>query len=331
VKRGQRVLLAVSTVALLGVFLWVGLASRHNTAQTGLIPVQVRLKWLHQAQFAGFYVAQQQGFYKREGLQVMLNAGGVDFPAIQLVAVGGEQFGVTGADQIILAREKGAPVVAVAVIYQRSPMVFFALQKSGISSPKQFEGKRVGVKLGGNEELTYRALIRNAGVDPRRVKEIPVKYDMTPLFTGQVDVWPGYTINEVIVAQEQGFEVNVIQPADYGVDLYADALFTTETTLREHPEMVRKFVKATMDGWQYAIDHPEQGVDDTLRYSDKLNPAHETKMLTASIPLVKVNGHALGWMDLAKWRHMEELLKTQGFIKSDVDVQKAFTNDFIAN
>lgn len=327
-KKGTRNIVVVSLIVVAVVFAWIGIRNRSNGTAT-VAPIQVRLKWLHQAQFAGFYVAKERGFYDREGLAVTLNAGGVDFPAIQLVAAGGEQFGVTGADQLLLAREKGAPVVALAAIYRRSPMVFFSLEKSGIRTPKDFEGKRVGVKLGGNEELTYRAMIRKAGIDAKKITEIPVKYDMTPLFNGQVDVWPGYAINEVIVAQEQGFKVNVIQPADYGVDLYADTLFTTEEMLRDHPDMVEKFVRATSEGWQYAVDHPQEAVNDTLRYSDKLNRDHETKMLQASIPLLKPDSKPLGWMDLAKWQEIEQLLKSQGFLRTDVDVTQVFTDKFV--
>jgi NitT/TauT family transport system substrate-binding protein len=329
-KKGIRNLLIIGLLIVIGVVAWVVVRNRSKPTSSGQItPVQVRLKWLHQAQFAGFYVAKDKGFYEHAGLAVTLNAGGVDFPAIQLVAGGGEQFGVTGADQLLLAREKGAPVVALATIYRRSPMVFFALDKSDIAAPKDFVGRKVGVKLGGNEELTYRAMLSKAGVDAKRITEIPVKYDMTPLFNGQVAVWPGYLINEVIVAEEQGFKVKVIQPADYGVDLYADTLFTTESMIRDHPDTVRKFVHATLQGWQYAIDHPQEAVDDTLHYSDKLNRDHEYKMLQASIPLLKPDSKPIGWMDLMKWQEMEQLLKNQGFLKTDIDVTKVFTDQFL--
>ena len=127
--------------------------------------INVRLKWLHQAQFAGFYAADQKGFFKEYGINVRLNPGGIDFPAIQMISGGSEQFGITGADQIILAREKGAPVVAIAVIYRKSPFVYFSIKDSNITKPKDFEGKKIGVKLGGNEELTYRAMIKNAGIN----------------------------------------------------------------------------------------------------------------------------------------------------------------------
>lgn len=190
--------------------------------------VTLRLKWLNQAQFAGFYVAQEKGYYKSAGLDVSIQPGGPDFPAVQMVAGGNEQFGVTGADQILIARSKGVPVVALSVIYRRNPFVLFSLAKSGIKTPADYVGKNVGVKIGGNEELIYRSVLAKANVDKAKLTEIPVKFDITPLLSGAVDVWPGYLINEVLAAKEKGFDVSIVYPADYGIDLYADTLFTTE-------------------------------------------------------------------------------------------------------
>jgi ABC-type nitrate/sulfonate/bicarbonate transport system substrate-binding protein len=97
--------------------------------------ITLRLKWLNQAQFAGFYVAQEKGYYKSAGLDVNIQPGGPDFPAVQMVTGGNEQFGVTGADQILIARSKGVPVVALAVVYRRNAFVLFSLAKSGINGP----------------------------------------------------------------------------------------------------------------------------------------------------------------------------------------------------
>ncbi len=226
----NRALASVFLLALSGLFA----AARADDSVT------VRLKWFNQAQFAGFYVAQDKGFYKSSGLDVNIQPGGPDFPAIQMVAGGNEQFGVTGADQILIARSKGVPVVALAVIYRRNPFVLFSLAKSGIKTPADYVGKKVGVKIGGNEELIYRAVLAKAGIDKSTLTEIPVKFDITPLLTGAIDVWPGYLINEVLAAKEKGFDVNVVYPSDYGIDLYADTLFTTEQMLKQKPDVVRR-------------------------------------------------------------------------------------------
>src|SRR5260221_8789232 len=241
--------------------------------------VTVRLKWFNQAQFAGYYVAKEKGYYQAAGLDVSIQPGGPDFPAVQMVAGGKEQFGVTGGDQILVARGTGVPVVAVAVLYRKNPFVLFALKSGGIDAPAQFRGRKIGLKVGGNEELIYRAILSKAGVSAQELTEIPVKFDMTPLLTGQIDVWPGYVINEVITAREKGFEVNIIWPANYGINLYADTLFTTEKMLSEKPEVVRRFVAATLKGWSYAVAHAEEAAELTVKSGAKLSYSHELAMM----------------------------------------------------
>jgi len=285
------------SVLIMASVVGVSFLSQHAEASPG-DEVTLRLKWLHQAQFAGFYTAEQKGFYENNGIDITINPGGIDFPAVQMVASGGEQFGVTGGDQIILARDKGVPIVAIAVIYRESPFVLFALEESGITEPNDFIGKNVGVKLGGNEELTYRAMMMGAGVDTSLVNEKPVKFDISPLLSGQIDVWPGYAINEPVTAEEKGFPVNIIWPSDYGVSLYADTIFTTEDMINNNPDLVKRFLSATMQGWNYAYDNVDESVDYTLMYADVLTKEHETSMMEASLKSLKPGDQPIGKMQL---------------------------------
>ena len=287
--------------------------------------VTLRLKWLNQAQFAGFYLAKEKDYYKSEGLDVNIQPGGPDFPAVQMVTGGNEQFGVTGADQILIARSKGVPVVALAVIYRRNPFVLFSLAESGIKAPTDYVGRNVGVKIGGNEELIYRAVLAKSEINKSKLTEIPVKFDITPLLTGTVDVWPGYLINEVLAAKEKGFEVNVVYPSDFGIDLYADTLFTTEKMLKEKPDLVKKFVAATLKGWNTAISSPEEAAKITLKYGDKLTYEHELAMMKSSLQLLTPDSKPVGYMDESGWSSAQKLLLGAGFQKQPVDIAKAFT------
>jgi NitT/TauT family transport system substrate-binding protein len=291
--------------------------------------VSIRLKWLHQAQFAGFYAADKKGFYREEGLSVDLKPGGVEFPSVIAVVNGSELFGVAAADQIILERSEGAPIVCVAVIYRTTPMVLFSLADKNIKTAKDLVGKKVGVKLGGNEELTYRAIARAAGIDTKTLTEIPVKYDMTPLFEGLVDVWPGYLINEVLVAKERKYDVNIIDPKDYGILLYADALFTTETMTHQKPEVVKKVVRATLRGWQYAYDHPEDAAHLTLEYNPKGDYTHELAMMSASLRLLKPDAKGIGSFDSVVCEQMKRLLTEQHFLRKPVKITEAFDSQFV--
>jgi ABC-type nitrate/sulfonate/bicarbonate transport system substrate-binding protein len=305
---------------------FVGLLITATLAQAA-DSVTVRLKWLNQAQFAGYYVAKEKGYYENAGLDVSIQPGGSDFPAIQMIAGGSEQFGVTGADQILIARSKGVPVVAIAVIYRENPFVLFSLKKSGIFKATQFSGKNIGLKIGGSEELIYRAVLKSAGIDKGSLHEMPVKFDLSPLLTGQVDVWPGYLINEVIAAEEKGFETAVIRPVDYGIAMYADTLFTTERMLREKPDVVKKFVAATIHGWADAVAEPEAAARITVKFGNKLEYAHELAMMKASIPLIKAGNDAIGVSKESEWESIQNMLVEAGLQKTGVDISKAFTNE----
>ncbi|MCS6765474.1 MAG: ABC transporter substrate-binding protein [Candidatus Protistobacter heckmanni] len=301
------------------------------TAATALAAdaVTVRLKWFNQAQFAGFYIAQENGFYREAGIDAAIQPGGPDFPAIQMVAGGNEQFGVTSADQILVARGKGVPVVAIAVLYRKSPFVLFSLKDSGIDTPDKFRGKKIGVKIGGNEELVYRAVLKKAAVAASSLTEIPVKFDMSPLHTGQIDVWPGYSINEVIAAREKGFAVNVISPASYGLNFYADTLFTTEKMLAEHPDVVKRFVAATIKGWTYAASHPEDAAKASVKFGNKLTYEHELAMMRESIDLLQPDRKPIGSMDPAQWGSLQTLLVEGGLLKAPVALDQAYTTKYL--
>jgi NitT/TauT family transport system substrate-binding protein len=290
--------------------------------------MSLRLKWLHQSQHAGFYAAAAQGFYKQRGLDVTLRPGGPDFPAVTLVAAGSEDFGVTGADQILLARAKGVPVVAVAVIYRKTPFVLMT-RPDGPTSMSELRDTKVGVKFGGNEELTYRAMLAGADLTKDDVKEVPVKFDLGPFLNGAVEAFPGYVINEVLAAREAGVDVNVISPSDVGVELYADTLFTTEKEMRENPDKIRRFVQASLDGWAWALKNPDDAAALALSYDKNLKPSHEEAQMKASIPLVKPDQRPVGYMDMKGWKALQDLLIRQGLLEKKLDLNDAFTTEFI--
>jgi NitT/TauT family transport system substrate-binding protein len=306
-----------------------GAAGGNSEQPKSLKKVVLRLKWVHQAQFAGFYAAVEKGFYKDAGLEVEIRPGGSDFPSIQMVASGSEDFGVTGADQVLLAREKGVPVTALSTIYRETPFVLFSLKESGVATMKDLEGKTVGVKLGGNEELTFRAMSKNAGVKSSAIKEMPIKFDLSPLLSGQVKAWPGYVINEVLAVQELGHEVNIIKPNDYGINFYADTLFTKQELIEKNPEMVKGFVQASMKGWDYALKNPEEAAGFGLKYADNLKLEHEVNMMKASIPLLQPNNRPLGKMDMAAWDVLQKNLIELKFLKKEQPLDQVFTNTFI--
>jgi len=299
--------------------------------KNGIVDTSLRLSWITQSEFAGFFVAKEKGFYKNQKIKCDIYPGGVDLSSIKLVAAGSNTFGLAGADEILLARAKKIPLVAIAALHQKNPLCFISLKNSGIKSPKDFIGKRVGVKFGKPNEIIYRALIRKVGLNEELIEEVPVQFDMTPLFNGMVDVWPGYIANEPLVAKEKGYNLNIIYPSDYGIDLYANVIFTTEEIINKNQNLVENFLKASLEGWNWANNNRSATVDIILKNNDRLNKEHEKDMLDITLSMMKnEEGKGFGWMTDSKWRTIYEILRTQNIIEQNIDYSEAFTTKFLS-
>ena len=166
--------------------------------------VKLRLKWIHQAQFAGYHTAEQKGFYDQNGIDVDIIPGGAESPSIQMVASGSEQFGVTGMGQLMEARAKDVPVVALAVIYRKNPLIWFSVDPN-ITTAQDLAGKKVGVTIGSNSDILFRAMLKKAGVNIDQVEIVPVKYDISILLAGEIYACEGYLINSPPSTRENTF------------------------------------------------------------------------------------------------------------------------------
>ena len=301
----------------------------HPVTRTGE-RISLRLKWIHQGQFAGFYSAARQGFYAQEGIDCEIKAGGQDLSALKLVAAGSDDFGVWGADQLIIARDKGIPVVALAVIYPRHPGCFTTLKKSGIRTPREFVGRRIGMQYGTDLETQYAMMLKKLGIRRNAIEEVPVQFNFAMLLEGRVDAWPSYAINEPILAEEKGYDINVIHPFDYGVRMYADTVFATESLIQEKPELVKRFLRATIRGWGFALGYPEQAVRDLKSYEPGIDEDHQLRMVTAAVQYVRPTPNwNLGSMDLDVWNEMEDAMREERVLERPVDVTKLVNATFI--
>jgi ABC-type nitrate/sulfonate/bicarbonate transport system substrate-binding protein len=291
--------------------------------------VSLHLKWLHQAQFAGFYMAKSAGFTSEENLELDIIPGGVGAPPIPAVLDGTIQFGVAGGGDLIKARAEGAPIVALAVIFQESPVCFIAKVDSGIQRPQDFVGRKVGLKQGTGTDIPYQVMLANVGVDRSSIEEIPASADLTPFYDGDFDVYPGFVINEPDTIRRAGYDVNVILASDYGVNMYADVLFTTEEMIAQNSDLVQRFVRAMLQGWQYATEHPEETVGVVMEYAPDSERAHQEAMLDTTIRLVSPGNVEIGSMEAATWEQMHNTLLDFGVIGSSIDVSALYTDEFL--
>lgn len=292
-----------------------------------LTPITVQLKYLHQAQFAGFYAADQNGDYAAEGLKINFIEGG---PAVDLqkaVLDGTAQFGVTGAENLIAARAAGEPLRAIAVIYRRNPLVFMSLASEGITRPQEIVGKTVQYNV--TTRLILNAMLAKVGISPDQYQEVDVGPDLNLFYSGRVQVWNAFVINEVLSAQAAGYQVNLIFPDDYGIHFYSDTLYARDDYLSTNPELVLRFLRATLKGWTFAIENPNLIAPMVAKYNPKADMQHETTMMTASLPLVNTGEDHIGWMKPEIWAGMEQILREQGVLNQPVDVTQIYTMQFL--
>ncbi len=311
---------------LLIVFCLSACAPRATPAQA-LTPITVQLKWLHQAQFAGFYAADQNAYYKNEGLIVTFVEGGPTVELEKRVLDGSAQFGVSGADRLIEARANGEPLQAIAVTYRRSPLVFMTLSDSGITHPQEFVGKTVQADV--NSFLVLHAMLAKVGVSPDQYHEVNLGSDLGPFYSGQVQVWNAFLTNEVLTAQSAGHKVNIISPDAYGIHFYADTLYAREDYISANPDLVLRFLRATLKGWTYAVENPTEAAGLVARYNPNANLAHESAQMTASLPLINTGEDQIGWMRPEIWAGMENTMRAQGVLTAPLDVTKMYTMQFL--
>jgi len=229
-------------------------------------PVTLQLKWVTQAQFAGYYVAKDKGFYKDENLDVTIKPGGPDSAPEQVIAGGGADVIVDWMAAALSAREKGVPLVNIAQPFKRSGLLMICPKSTGITKEADFKGKTLGVWFFGNEYPFY-AWMNKIGMPTEGgadgVTVIKQSFDVQPLIQKQADCISVMTYNELGQALDAGFKLDDLTVFNYtemGNDMLEDGLYVLEDKLKDKAffdKMVR-FVKASMKGWEYAQAHPEE-------------------------------------------------------------------------
>ena len=293
--------------------------------------VTVQLKWIHQAQFAGVYAADSKGFYAEENIDVTLNAGGSDIPPSKVIAdliTGEASFAIVGGEQLLAARSQGKPVVAIAVVFQKNPYVYVSLKGSGIERPQDFMGKKVMVPSDG--KIQHEALLRKLSLDPSDVTEITsYARDVMPLTTGQIDAHMLYRTGTGLAFDETGYELNFIWLDDYGIRFYADTIVAIEELAQQNPELVERFLRATLKGWRYTIENPDEAVDLTLQYDATLGRERQARMVEAQAPLIHTGDAEIGWMEDSIWQEMHQMLLEGDVIEQPVNLAEAYTMEFL--
>jgi ABC-type nitrate/sulfonate/bicarbonate transport system substrate-binding protein len=280
--------------------------------------------------FAGEMVATRAGLFEREDLHIDLRAGRDAINPIASVVDGSDTFGVTRADSFLLARGKGARIVAFAAGFIESPAVFYALKKSGVRAPWDFAGHRIGRRVGDDTSIVYDALIEKLGLPRSRITEVPVAGDLSMLLRGDVDVWPGHVGDEDYTLNRQGVDHLVIDPASYGVHLSGSVYFTSDRMITAQPQLVRRFLTGIIAGWDmvyqdYAISVPMVASFDQKR----LTPDYVRFALDRQREYLRPIAVRYGEFTEDQWRALQSTLLTQRLLDRTVDLPEAVTYEFL--
>jgi len=282
-----------------------------------LVPITLQLRWLHQFQFAGYYAAREKGFYRDAGFDVTINAGIPGRKPVNEVLAGSAQFG-TANSEVLLRRLKGQPLVALTAIFQHSAMALLTKEVAKIYSPHDLRGRKV-MSTGDAEIL---AMLRSEGVDPKEVSLQESSFDFNDLIRGKTDAFTSYLTNEPYFMNKKGVAFTILRPSTYGIDFYSDILFTTEKEIRENPDRVKRFREASLRGWQYAMQHPDEIIDlIRTEYGSKKTIEHLRFEANAMRQLVLPSGVELGHMNPGRWRHMADTFVREGMIDSGYSLQ----------
>jgi NitT/TauT family transport system substrate-binding protein len=229
-----------------------------------LTKVSLQLEWVPQAQFAGFYVAAAKGFYKAEGLEVDILPGGPSVRGLQQVASGAATFGLDSSLALYQARDTAIPIVLVAQIDQKDGFLKVTRKTSGITQPAQFKGKKVGVWP---DEYEFYPLMKSVNIDPNKdITLVQQAFTMDDFINGGLDVASATMWNEYNVLLESGIkaeELNIINYSDFGFGIPHGAVMTTEAYLKDHRDIVVKFIRASIKGWKSAFED-QAGATDTV-------------------------------------------------------------------
>jgi NitT/TauT family transport system substrate-binding protein len=308
---------------------WAAAGAGASTSKSSATKVTLQLKWVTQAQFAGYYAAAAKGYYKQAGLDVKLKVGGPDISPEQVVAGGQAEFGLDWLPSLMAFRDKGTKLINIAQVFSRSGMTQLTWKDSGIKTVAQMKGKKVGNWLLGNEYELFAAMVR-AGMDPANNKGVTIvkqPFTMDLFMNRQVDSASAMTYNELAQVLETKnpktgkltklSDLNVIKMENIGTGMLEDGIFTTEKWIKDksHQATAKKFLAASFKGWIYCRTHLKDCVNFVLAQGPTLLKGHQTWQMNEINALIWPNKLGVGVMDKAAYARTAKIAKQFGAIK----------------
>ncbi|SJZ32435.1 NitT/TauT family transport system substrate-binding protein [Enhydrobacter aerosaccus] len=293
------------------------------------VKASLRLKWLPQAQFMGFYIAAEKGYYRAEGIDLTINPGGPNLLAENLVATGADTFGVSGGtDSVFAARDKKLPIVCFGIDHQITPFIFVSKKDGPVKTIQDFKGRVVTTWFTG-ANYVLEGVLAKAGVNPKDVNIQPQQVSATPFVEGNVDVFTATLYNEFYTLEKRIGLANLTRFAaeDYGITVPRDTLIVSETTAKEKPELLPAFLRASIRGWRDAFADQKAAIDLMMKIAPTLDRGHQEFMLAEIKRLMlagKAGDEGLFWIDPVAVKTAHDMFLNYKVISAPVDLKAAF-------
>jgi signal transduction histidine kinase/ABC-type nitrate/sulfonate/bicarbonate transport system substrate-binding protein len=281
-----------------------------NDDVKSLETVTLQLKWYHQFQFAGYYAAIAKGYYEEAGLAVRFIEYQPDMDLVEPVVSGRVNFGIAGSEAVVSRMERRR-VVVLAALFQHSPVIVMTLRNSGLTTPQDLIGKRL--MWSNTIEIGIPAMLRLEGIRLDQIQIQEASWNIDDLIDGRTDALSGYVTNQPFFFEQRGIPLNIIYPHRYGADFYGDCLITSETEINRDPRRVERFRQASLAGWRYAMQHPEELVDHILeQYGSRRTREHLLYEAAAMETLIVPDLVEIGHINPGRWETIAEQYQIHG-------------------
>ena len=296
--------------------------------------IKLRLDWAYGSEHAPIFLAVEKGFFKDEGIEVQLLPGEGSSVTAKLVGNRDADFGYATADQILIAAQRGLPLLSTGVILQKNPTALIFKKSSPIKDvASDLAGKTIGVQLKSNTSLQWEKVKADLKLDTSTFREVPADLAIVPLLTAdRIDAGVGFFHNDGLKARTSGVDVDWILFDDLGLKMYSSALFTNTELAKENPDLVHRVTRAFVKGWTYSREHP----DEALAAFVKANPETDKAYAEAKLPEVlhlteseDTEKNGLGHSTEEAWNNLQDTLSNMGIIPDKIDVKTVFTNDYL--
>ncbi len=291
------------------------------------------MSWLPFIDYAMYMVGIKKGFYKQEGIDVSVQSAKGSDLSTKLVGSRQDQFASASAATTLIARSQGMPLKVLAILHQTTPTSVFSLKTVPLNKPKDLEGKSLASDPSSLKHNEFKVFCKLNKVDIEKIKILSIKgSDFIYLLNGNADSMLAFDYIGDALLRKKGHEVNEFRLADYGVDIFGIGIITHEDLINENPDLVKRFVRASIKSWDYAVKNPEEAVDALVEAYQELQRQEmldQIKLVISHMQSEDTKKYGLGYQSLDKWEKTQDLLYCQVLIDKKIDLNEVYTNKFL--